>query len=360
MEISNNEEKIYVECSIDEIYNPNFENKFKKLTEELKKFKSNIPYKTQSSSARYILNGKQGQVKEIHLYLGFIDEKDLLEALEAKKVTDRKLSLGCEKMAKIGKEIMEHFEISEPVFQFQCTAEKDFSYEKDEIEIRKIRPIMRYKIGEDIIRAELRQKPGDGNYYSVHIQCAEALSKISDKYVKLRSEIKGNKAVEMFTDNEYLENTVKISVPEDKVNIDFLNYELEALNSCLSKMGKNMEFSISSGISRIELKTKDYLTTVRLNDGNDPYNDFDFNFHMVSPSPVNRDVTVKYTGNIRNILGKIEKSIKQAVTFTSGQNSVVPLKLFFKEEKMPEKTKPKEVKTNNKIEYSKKVQQRLL
>ena len=86
MEISNNEEKIYVECSIDEIYNPNFENKFKKLTEDLKKLKSDIPYKTQTGSARYILNGKQGQVKEIHLYLGFVDEKDLLEALEAKKL----------------------------------------------------------------------------------------------------------------------------------------------------------------------------------------------------------------------------------------------------------------------------------
>lgn len=359
MEISNNEEKIYVECSIDEIYNPNFENKFKKLTEELKKFKSNIPYKTQSSSARYILNGKQGQVKEIHLYLGFVDEKDLLEALEAKKITDRKLSLACERMARIGKEIMDCFEISEPVFQFQCTAEKDFSYEKDEIEIRKIRPIMRYKIGEDIIRAELRQKLGDGNYYSAHIQCAEALSKISDKYVKLRSEIKGNKAVEIFTDNEYLENTVKISAPEDKVNIDFLNYELETLNSCLSKMGKNMEFSISSGISRIELKTKDYLTTVRLNDGNEPYNDFDFNFHMVSPSPVNRDITVKYNGNIKNIAGKIEKNINQTVMYTSGKSFIVPLKLLFKEDKK-EKIKPKEVKKNNKVEYGEKVQQRLL
>lgn len=359
MEISNNEEKIYVECSIDEIYNPNFENKFKKLTEDLKKLKSNIPYKTQTGSARYILNGKQGQVKEIHLYLGFVDEKDLLEALEAKKITDRKLSLGCERMARIGKEIMDCFEISEPVFQFQCIAEKDFSYEKDEIEIRKIRPIMRYKIGEDIIRAELRQKLGDGNYYSAHIQCAEALSKFSDKYVKLRSEIKGNKAVEIFTDNEYLENTVKISVPEDKVNIDFLNYELETLNSCLSKMGKNMEFSISSGISRIELKTKDYLTTVRLSDGNEPYNDFDFNFHMVSPSPVNRDITVKYNGNIKNIAGKIEKNINQTVMYTSGKSFIVPLKLLFKEDKK-EKIKPKEVKKNSKVEYSEKVQQRLL
>lgn len=359
MEISNNEEKIYVECSIDEIYNPNFENKFKKLTEDLKKLKNDIPYKTQTGSARYILNGKQGQVKEIHLYLGFVDEKDLLEALEAKKITDRKLSLSCERMARIGKEIMDCFEISEPVFQFQCTAEKDFSYEKDEIEIRKIRPIMRYKIGEDIIRAELRQKLGDGNYYSAHIQCAEALSKFSDKYVKLRSEIKGNKAVEIFTDNEYLENTVKISVPEDKVNIDFLNYELETLNSCLSKMGKNMEFSISSGISRIELKTKDYLTTVRLSDGNEPYNDFDFNFHMVSPSPVNRDITVKYNGNIKNIAGKIEKNINQTVMYTSGKSFIVPLKLLFKEDKK-EKIKPKEVKKNSKVEYSEKVQQRLL
>lgn len=360
MEISNIENEIYVECSMDEIYNPNFENKIKKFKEDLKQLKKDIPYKKVSSSAKFMFNGQQGSAKEIHLHLSFIDEKDLLEALEAKKVTDRKLSLGCEKMAKIGKEIMDCFEISEPIFQFQCTAEKDFSFEKDEIEIRKIRPIMRYKIGEDIIRAELRQKAGDGNYYSAHIQCAEALSKISDKYVKLRSEIKGNKAVEMFTDNEYLENTVKISVPEDKVNIDFLNYELETLNSCLFKMGKNMEFSISSGISRIELKTKDYLTTVRLNDGNEPYNDFDFNFHMVSPSPVNRDVTVKYNGNIRNILGKIEKSIKQSVTFTSGQNSVVPLKLFFKEEKKTEKTNLKEIRKNNKIEYSKKIQQRLL
>lgn len=359
MKISNIENKIYVECSMDEIYNPNFENKIKKLKEDLKQLKNDIPYKKVSNSAKFMFNGQQGNAKEIHLHLSFIDEKDLLEALEAKKVTDRKLAFGCEKMARIGKEIMDCFKILEPVFQFQCTAEKDFSFEKDEIEIKKIRPIMRYKIGEDIIRAELRQKLGDGNYYSAHIQCAEALSKISDKYVKLRSEIKGNKAVEMFTDNEYLENTVKISVPEDKVNIDFLNYELETLNSCLSKMGKNMEFSISSGISRIELKTKDYLTTVRLNDGNEPYNDFDFNFHMVSPSPVNRDVTVKYNGNIKNILGKIEKSIKQSVTFTSGQNSVVPLKLFFKEEKK-EKIKTKEVKKNSKIEYSKKVQQRLL
>lgn len=362
MKISSNEQYMYIECSIEEIYSPAFQRRKETINSELKLINSLESYKGKPGIITYDIGKGKKNIKEIRMNLTFSDEKDLISTIEAKNKISKKIQTACENLSKISLDIAKEFEIVRPVFQFECSAEK-YSTQNEKEEIKKIRPIMRYIIEENFIRAELRQKFNENiNPYSSHIQFVNALKNVFNKPVKFRSEVKGDKAIEIFTDTGELQNKVKISATNENINIKSLNYEFELLNSCSSKLDKNLEFSISSGISRIELETKDFATKVTLEDNNEPYNDFGISYLVIDPDMLNRDVTVKYTGNIRMKAGDIEKNINETLMYNSKKDFVAPLKIYFKEEKKDLPKVRKSINKNNlsKQEFTKEVQQRLL
>ena len=365
MKIYNDDKKIYIECSIDEAYSPTFEAKYQKTLKELDTIK-NISghYKGKVTSTYYNITKDITKAKDICGVITCSSKSELFEMIDAKSILDRKMEDIAAKVSRISKEIGEKYGISSPVYQLEFSADH-YCDEETFKQIKEIRPISRYKVENEEVVAELRQKMdriAKGNEYSAHIQLANALSKGIGFPVKLRSEIRSEYATEIVTnERENITSLHLSSGDREEVTLGKMNRELEKWNSCQSKIGTSLDVVMGSPSSKIIQNTKGKETSVIISDSIDVFHNIAFSYKIPNEDLISREVVVKHIGDIRFEAGEIEKNCRATISYLSKRSFTAPMKMIFKEECTAQKAKkeraPREGKSKD---YNPKTQQRLI
>lgn len=365
MKIYNNDKKIYIECDIDEAYSPEFETRYQRTLKELDTIKNTSGhYKGRVTSSYYNITRDISKAKEICNIITCSSKEELLETLNAKDITDRKMEIAAAKISRVSRNIGEKLGIKDPIYQLEFSA--DHYCDEDTFkQIKKIRPISRYKVENGKVVAELRQKMDlvtAGNEYSAHIQLANALSREFSLPVKLRSEIKGNYATEIITDER--ENITRLHLSgESREDTTFaqMNRELEKWNRCQSKMGTSLDIVMGSPSNKITQETNERRTSVKISDVVGSH--IAFSYKIPNSNILDREIIVKYKGDIRSIAGEIEKNCRATISYVTKTDFTAPLKIIFREEhemKDPEKRREIKPAKEKRKEYTPKIQQRLI